>query len=141
MPHLLLVRNRYSEVEVKMEKTLSCECYNPRIVIQGEGKETSTRYFPESTLLAKASKVNIQNSFPTSLEISGLGVRKLHVALCLWERALLFSCKCSFARCSLGTRVTSCPPPTANRTGLPGLQLQALSMAVLASVQSQIDHQ
>lgn len=76
MPHLFLVRNRCSEVEVKMEKTLSCECYNPRIVIQGEGKETTTRYFPESTVLAKASKVNIQNAFPTFLEISGLGVRK-----------------------------------------------------------------
>lgn len=40
------------------------------LLVKAKGEETSTYQFPEGTPLAKTSKVTLQDSFPTFLEIS-----------------------------------------------------------------------
>lgn len=58
----LLVRNGHFEVEAKMQKTLVW-VLQPKDY-KGTGKETSTHYFPESTLLAKTTKLKDTIHFP-----------------------------------------------------------------------------
>lgn len=107
---------------------------------KGKGEETSTHQFPEGTPLAKTSKVTLQDSFPTSLEISWPWSDGGFTWSSVDERVSLFYENTILQDALHTPGVTSCPPLTAKGPGLPEIHLQAHPVEVSGLQQSQMVH-